>query len=171
MHSMCHLQHCIYLCGDSMDLDWCVRNPDFLRWISNAVRKSMLMSVHSLRHKDTPRIAEQQRCYNLVRVVRPRAYCSSTRCLAIKEVLMSARWKYILLITRDGRFGRCRSKFAVSMDVNGLGMSKVRTHGLHSSIRIKGCEYVSCQTSVADLLASQVLPGYPNITTESISTS
>jgi hypothetical protein len=61
--------------------------------------------------------------------VRPRAYCSSTRCLAIKEVLMSACRKYILLITvtEDGRFGRCRSKFAVSMDVNGFGMSKVRS--------------------------------------------
>jgi hypothetical protein len=34
------------------------------------------------------------------------------------------------------------------MDVNGFGMSKVRTRGLRSSIRDKGCEYVSCQTSV-----------------------
>jgi hypothetical protein len=84
---------------------------------------------------------------------------------------MSARWKYILLITEDGRFGQCHSKFPVSMDVNELGISKVQTRGLRSSIRNKGCEYVSCQTSVADLLASWVLSGYPNITTESISTS
>ena len=67
-------------------------------------------------------------------VDRPRAYCSRTRRLAIKEVLMSARWKHIF-ITRDRRFGPCRSKFAVSMDVNGLGMSRVRTHGLRSGIR------------------------------------
>ena len=82
--------------------------------------------------------------------VKPRAYCSSTRCLVIKEVLMLACWKHMLLITEDGRFGRCRSKSAVSMDVNGLGMSKVRTHGLRSSIRNKGYEYVSCPMSVAD---------------------
>jgi hypothetical protein len=37
----------------------------------------------------------------------------------------------------------------------------VRTRGLRSSIRNKGCVYVSCQTSVADLLASRVLSGYP----------
>ena len=103
--------------------------------------------------------------------VRPRVYYSSTRCLAIKEVLMSAHWKHILLITEDGRFKRCRSKFAISMDVNGLGMSEVQTRGLRSSICDKGYEYVSCQTSVADLLASQVPSSYPNVTTESISTS
>lgn len=82
-------------------------------------------------------------------LVRPRAYCSSTRFLAIIEVLMSACWKY-LLIAEDGRFGRCRSKSAVSMNVNGPGMPKVRTHGPRSSIHNKGCEDVSCQTSVAD---------------------
>ena len=40
-------------------------------------------------------------------------------------------------------------------------MSKVQTRGLRSSIRSKGYEYVSCQKLVADLLASQVLSGYP----------
>jgi hypothetical protein len=37
---------------------------------------------------------------------------------------MSARWKHSLLITEDGRLERRRSKFAVSMDVNGFGISR-----------------------------------------------
>ena len=43
--ALCIIYSTVYISvRDSMDMDWYVRNPNFPRWISNATRKSILMS-------------------------------------------------------------------------------------------------------------------------------
>jgi hypothetical protein len=42
--ALCVIYSTVYIYAeDGMDLDWYVRNPNFLRWISNAMCMSILM--------------------------------------------------------------------------------------------------------------------------------